>query len=395
MNLKELLDKYHEDINRQWADCLQTKISERYFGRPLDELLFTTMKVAEANYAVLVHEDFSKIDSMIETICKLRLEGGFALSEVQKAFEYYRSILLPVLFKELDRPLLEISIQKLNALLSYSIHKFSDYFQALHEQEIRCRAENLEKEVEKRTRELVASEAKYRVLVEDINDGYFVNRKGGIAFANKEFCDMHGYSAEEVIGKSFMDFVAPESLMEVSKITEERLTTGKAKEQYVYLRLCKDGTHRYTENKVQAITFQDEIASAGICRDITERMEMEKRRMRVVELENENKRIALDTLHQLMDTLSHYLRNSNTIIGGMVRRCRRLDSKEEIDSSLQVIEEQARKIEIVITALKQLLRVKTAPCTAESNTLMIDVTKEVEEALKKAVETGTDVKENP
>lgn len=34
-----------------------------------------------------------------------------------------------------------------------------------------------------------------------------------------------------------------------------------------------------------------------------------------------------------------------------MRRCERLDCKEEIHCSLQVIEEQAKKIEIVIKAL--------------------------------------------
>ena len=393
MNLKELLDKYHEEIVRQWANRLHAEVSERYSARTIEELFRTTSEVAEAKYAMLVYEDFSKIDSIIEMISRLRLEGGFALSEVQNAFELYRSILLPILFKELNRTLLYISVQKLNSCLSYAIHKFSDYFQALHENEIRCHVENLEKEVERRTGELAASEAKYRMLVEETNDGYFINQKGYIAFANKEFCDMHGYSREEIIGKPFLDFVAPESLMEVKRIYEQRMTTGKAKEQYVYLRLCKGGTHRYTENKVRAITFQDEIAAAGICRDITERMEMEKRRLQLMELENENKRIAVETLHQLMVTLSHYLLNSDTIIGGMVRRCERLESKEEIHSSLQVIEEQARKIEIVIKALKQLSKVKTAPYAGQTDTLMIDVAKEIDEALRNAQETGTVLKE--
>ena len=393
MTLKEILDKYHEEIVRQWGNRLHTEISEHYSARPIEELFRTTSEVAEAKYAMLVYEDFSKIDLIIETISKLRLEGGFSLSEVQNAFELYRSILLPILFKELDRSLLPISVQKLNACLSYAINKFSDYFQALHEREIRCHAENLEKEVEKRTGELVASEAKYRMLVEEINDGYFVNQKGYIAFANTEFCDMHGYSLEETIGKHFLDFVAPESLEEVRRIYEERMTTGKAKEQYVYLRLCKDGTHRYTENRARTVTFQDEIAVAGICRDITERMEMEKRRLRMVELENENKRVAVETLHQLMVTLSHYLLNSDTIIGGMVRRCERLDSKEEIHSSLHVIEDQARKIEIVIKALKQLSRLKTAPYAGQTDTLMIDVAKEIDEALRNAREIGAAIEQ--
>jgi len=58
--------------------------------------------------------------------------------------------------------------------------------------EIREHAGNLEREVEKRTRELSESEGKYRVLVEEINDGYFVNQRGLIVFANQTFCDLHG-----------------------------------------------------------------------------------------------------------------------------------------------------------------------------------------------------------
>jgi hypothetical protein len=58
-----------------------------------------------------------------------------------------------------------------------------------------------------------------------------------------------------------------------------------------------------------------------------------------------------------------------------------------------VIEEQARKIEIVIKALKQLSKVKTAPYAGQTDTLMIDVAKEIDEALRNAQETGTVLKE--
>ena len=134
---------------------------------------------------------------------------------------------------------------------------------------------------------------------------------------------------------------------------------------------------------MQQVTFEEEAATAGICRDITERIEMEKRRLRMAELENENKRVALETLRQLMVTLSHYLLNANAIVGGMVRRCRRAQSMTEIVHPLQVIEEQAKKIEIVISALKRVTDIKTASYTYETNTLMIDIAKEIDEALTK------------
>ncbi len=388
MTLKEILEKYRNEIIQEWAHRLHGEVSPRYSDRPLEELVRTTSEAGEAYYFVLVHHDFTKMDAFIEKITRMRLQGGFSLPEVQKAFELYRTVLLPIVAKELESPLLLNTLEKINMCLSYTILKFSDFFQSLHEKMIRDYAQNLEREVEKRTAELAASQEKYRVLVEDINDGYFVvNQRGVVAFANKAFCDMHGDSMEEVIGRPYQDFVAPESLPEVSKIREERITTGRSKEQYVYLRRCRDGTYRYTENKVQLVAFGEDTATAGICRDITERVEMENRRLRLAELENENKRVALETLRQLMVTLSHHLLNANTIIGGMVRRCRRAKTKREMAPSLHAIEDQAKRIEIVITALKKVTDVKTASYTPESNTSMIDVTKEIDKALMKGRET--------
>jgi hypothetical protein len=66
MTLEEILDKYHKEIVQQWANRLHTQISERYPARPIDELYRTTSEVAEANCAMLVYDDFSRIDSIIE-----------------------------------------------------------------------------------------------------------------------------------------------------------------------------------------------------------------------------------------------------------------------------------------------------------------------------------------
>lgn len=61
-----------------------------------------------------------------------------------------------------------------------------------------------------------------------------------------------------------------------------------------------------------------------------------KKRLYAVELDNEKKKTALETLHRLMVTLSHYLLNANTVIGGMVRRGRR--NEANVQASLDSIE---------------------------------------------------------
>ncbi|HID07895.1 MAG TPA: PAS domain S-box protein, partial [Armatimonadetes bacterium] len=96
----------------------------------------------------------------------------------------------------------------------------------------------------------------------------------------------------------YTDFVAPESLEEVKRLYEGK-TTSRV-ELFVYFRLHKDGRSLPTENKVKVIHYQGRKAAAGICRDITERVEME-RRMR------ESERLA--HIGQLTTSLAHEIRN--------------------------------------------------------------------------------------
>lgn len=301
MNLKGILKNYRELIIAEWIKRLHSGSSERYRKRPLDELYITVAAAYDASHAVMIHNDYSKIDCHIEWITKTRLEGGFSLSEVQNAYELYRVLLLPVLVKELKGSQLSKSVEQLDRCLFYTITRYSNYFQSLHEREIKDHAENLEQEVENRTKELAESEAKYRVLVEEINDGYFVNQGGQIIFANKAFCDIHGYKPFEVIGRPYIDFIAHESVEEVKKLYEDRMSNeGQSQNLYMYYRRHKNGTSFPTENKVKLIMYQGKPAVAGICRDITVRMEMEKQ---IRESES------LAHIGQLATSLAHEIRN--------------------------------------------------------------------------------------
>ncbi len=108
-----------------------------------------------------------------------------------------------------------------------------------------------------------------------------------------------------------------------------------------------------------------------------------QKQLYTVTFENEKRKVAIETLQQLMITLSHYLLNANMVIGGMVRRCKRSKSNEDILRSLEVIAEQAKKIDAVMSALKRITEIKTAKYTAEGHALMIDISKEIEELLSK------------
>ncbi|SEM39125.1 Response regulator receiver domain-containing protein [Syntrophus gentianae] len=134
MDLTEVLHKYREQLARQMAECLHRDVSNRYSDRPFEELLITTSQASEANIAVLVQQDYSKLDGFIAKISRKRLEEGFSLSEVQHAFEIYRILLAPILVKELEGDELLRALQSLNDCMSYTIYRFSDYYLAQAEE---------------------------------------------------------------------------------------------------------------------------------------------------------------------------------------------------------------------------------------------------------------------
>lgn len=313
MPLAALLAKHQEFIIDEWVRRLHGSVSGRYSERPLEELFVTVSKANAGSHAVLVHNDYSLIDRHIEWITRLRLDGGFSLSEVQNAYELYRTILVPILLKELSGDELLRTISKLNECLFYTITRFSNYFQSLHEEQIQMHARGLQREVEKRTRELAESESKYRVLVEEINDGYFVNQNGRIVFANKAFCDLHGYTIEEMMGKPYTDIVAEKSMTGVRKLYERRVASDDSKDQYVYLRLHKNGSTLPTENKVKGIAYQGAYAVAGICRDITERMKAEKC-MREAERFAHIGKLTTSLAHEIRNPLCSVKLNSQVLI---------------------------------------------------------------------------------
>lgn len=300
MRIAGILEKHRDEIIAEWVERLRYQAGSHYVNRPSGELYITVAAAFDASYGVLVSRDYSMIDCHIRWITGLRLLGGFSLSEVQGAYEMFRRIVTPILTMELKKNELPGALERVNECLYYTITRFSDNFQQLHEKQIREHAQNLEKEVDKRTSELTESEAKYRVLVEDINDGYFVNQNGIIVFANKAFCDLHGYTPTEVIGRPYLDFIAPESRVEIKKLYRERVERGYAQDLYVYYRRTREGLGLPTENKVKLIFYQGERAVAGICRDITERMEMERK---VRESES------LAHIGQLTTSLAHEIRN--------------------------------------------------------------------------------------
>jgi PleD family two-component response regulator len=87
MSIAEILAPFREEIIQGWARRLYTDVRARCSAPPIEELFSTVSEAAEANFAVLVRNDFSKIDAFIEKIAQMRSRSDFPLTDVVKAFE--------------------------------------------------------------------------------------------------------------------------------------------------------------------------------------------------------------------------------------------------------------------------------------------------------------------
>ncbi|MFA5903570.1 MAG: ATP-binding protein [Desulfobacula sp.] len=296
---ESFLDHHRNDIVSEWRDRLKLEVSEQYAGRSPKELTMTTGNACDSFCRMIAGNDYAPINEFINEITRIRLEEGFPLQDVQKAFELYRQIIIPILIRESPPALLCSNIESVNTCLAYTIHRFSYHFQKMHEQYLKDYAEQLEKDVAKRTAELKESEHKYKSLVEDISDGYLVLYRDRIIFINPAFCRMHGY-LEKVPTNSFLFFVAEDDREKVRNIITRAIEKEIEPEAFEYLRLTRTGESLHTEINFRPTRFEGQEYNLCIVRDITKRVEMEKK-------SREIERMAY--IGKLTASLSHEIRN--------------------------------------------------------------------------------------
>lgn len=338
--LKTFLSEHRDAIVTEWVIRLKTQVSSRYSQRHEKELLRTVSDACDSFHHVLTDDNYSKINSFINEITTIRLESGFPLEDVQKAFELYRSIVLPRLIQECPREQLYACLETINKCLAYTIHRFSNHFQKMFNKYLEDYAGQLEVDVKKRTQELRDSEKKYKMLVEGISDGYLVTRGNLISFVNSSFCTMHGYTGiEDVVSRSLQTFVSPESWDKVWNVVENPSHEPSDQVMVEYNRLTRDGQTLPTEITVKRSLYMGRQFSLCICRDITQRVLMEKKFRK-------SERMAY--IGHITASLSHEIRNP---LSSIKMNLQILEKKEKMQGN------DKRRLEISVNEVKRLERI--------------------------------------
>ncbi len=299
LDFLEWLETEADGIIDEWVLRLSS-LSPSYNKRPTSELYHTVNEAFLANREVLRTGGLGRITDFISYITEMRLQTGFPLSDVQGAFELFRLIVVDRLLARSPDFLLPACIKTINQCLAFTIHRFSDRFQQMAERRIRSHARGLERTVRIRTAELAESEQRYKTLVNEIDDGYFILQGGRVAFANEAFCRMHGTDPQGVSGQPFGDFVTPEARPQVLEALRRASSGHSPWGQMEYTRSGCQPANAPTEMKYKVVELRQVPVTIGICRDISGRVAMENRL-------RENERMAY--VGQVAASLSHEIRN--------------------------------------------------------------------------------------
>ena len=123
---------------------------------------------------------------------------------------------------------------------------------------------------------LIASEEKYRELVENANDiVYMLDLDGKILSINNAAEIITGYSQEELLGHNIREILTPESTTAAQQMLERKLT-GTERDNYELDVICWDGNTLPLEVSSKLIHIGTDIAVQGIARDISSRRRAEE-----------------------------------------------------------------------------------------------------------------------
>ncbi len=122
------------------------------------------------------------------------------------------------------------------------------------------------------------SEEKYRLLVENVNDGIVISQKEKFIFFNCRFAEMLGYEPEELLMKDYREVYTPRSVEILLKRKARRARGEEVPARYETVFRKKDGSEIYVEANVTIIDYRDDLATFAVIRDITRRKQAEKER---------------------------------------------------------------------------------------------------------------------
>ncbi|MFC1867167.1 cache domain-containing protein [Thermodesulfobacteriota bacterium] len=326
---------------------------------PDRSILFGPVKDYSGNVVALIRlsVDRSEIKKRLARTKNLMLGVGLAGIAISFLFTYLVIVLFIRPIKEIVREAEDIALEKRESRLAPRpndeigslTQTLNTMLEALKKRriEIEHYAKTLEKRVQERTADLVASEDKYRTLVENVPlVVYRVLRDGTTEFVNSYMTERLGYTIEEVVSdkRFWRDKISGGDLSAYNAINTRCFIKGEDCRVETRIR-AKNG--RFLEFITHAIPAKDSNGHVmwvdGIMMDITELKKLQERALQAEELR---------TLGEISASMAHEIRNPLSTAGGFARRLNGSLKDDDPNKRLAgIIVEEVAKLEDFLKTL--------------------------------------------
>jgi PAS domain S-box-containing protein len=136
---------------------------------------------------------------------------------------------------------------------------------------------------------LQQSEERYRSLVENTQDGYFICdfHTGGFRFLNQRMCDLLGYTREEALQLTLWDVLSENDHRIMRTLIESQQAGPKTNTPpRSYIAVRKQETQFRAEISTALVTFNEKPAIQGLLRDVTEKERLHAKLQQAQRLES-------------------------------------------------------------------------------------------------------------
>ncbi|MDZ7762068.1 MAG: response regulator [Desulfovermiculus sp.] len=224
------------------------------------------------------------------------------------------------------------------------------------------------KEKERAENQLRESEEKYRILVENAGQVILVAQNGQIKFINSRVRDLLGYGPEEMLGRSFTEYIHPEDRETVANRHMQRVQGQDLPEGYTFRVVHRQGQTKWAEVNAVVIDWLGKPATLNFLTDITDRQDLENQLRQAQKMESVG-RLAGGVAHDYNNMLS-------VIIGYTELALKETEPSDALHEDLQEILRAARRSSDITRQLLAFARKQTV------DPQVLDLNEVVEDMLK-------------
>ncbi|MES2603790.1 MAG: ATP-binding protein, partial [Pseudomonadota bacterium] len=183
---------------------------------------------------------------------------------------------------------------------------------------------------------LMESEARYRMLADNVSDVIFTNDVNGICtYISPSITLQNGFSVEDYVGKPFYVHSTPKSVEAIKKgleLARENPNSLDFNQRFELETFCKDGTVKSLECSLSMLTGSDGSYQGilGVSRDITDRKQAEQHRLALEAAFRQSQK--MDAIGTLAGGVAH---DFNNLLTGILGHAELVKSNEKLDRDIQ------------------------------------------------------------